>query len=416
MEDNKINILIVGTCASSYALAKKLYSYLNTGKIYVSGNSCIKSNIYECIDIREDDLTGLLKFCLENNIHLTIPVCDKALKTDIVSFFHSNGQNIFAPSKYICDTILNKISCRKFLYKNGAKGPKFAIFNKFQNAIDYLKTSSFPVLIKCQHQDGLNDDRMICPTIRYASDYMEKLFTNGETDVLIEDYIYGNNFTIYYITDGYSALPITSVANYKFENGDCEGTYTDGVGCYCPYYRVTKEILDDINQTVNNILESFQHLKETYIGILGIECILKNDGEVLIEDIKPFLQNHDAHSVLNLIEGNLLEIFQACINGAFSDDFEQIQTNNLCTATIVVSSDTENQLIKGIDNIEDIENLDFINAKQIEEKYLTTQGQCFAITRFSKTLTRAKHYLAQDLSVINFNGMKYRKDIISSNL
>ncbi len=405
------NILLIGKGAVISALAKKLHSIPNVEKIFAAPGNGVTNDVYENIDIREDDLTGLLKFALDNNIDLTIPTSNEAFKSDIVSFFQSNGQNIFAPNKNICNTILNKIQVRKFLYKNNAKSPKFGIFNKFQTALDYLKTSSFPVLIKSQTATGLNNDKMICPTMKYASDYIETLFNNGEEDLIIEDYIYGTNFTVYYFTDGYSALPITAVANLKFATGNLEGDFTDGVGSYAPDYRISNKILKKLKPLVDNILVNFEQKGNPYMGILGIECILTGDDEFLAEDLKPFFQNHDCRTVLNILEDDIIEIIYSCINGAFSDEYEIIKTNNLHSITAIVSAQLENRLINNLDICEDIDNIDFIGIKQNGVNIYTHQGNCFAITRTSKTLTRAKEYLAQDLSVIKFDGMNYRKDI-----
>ena len=405
------NILLIGKGAVISSFAKKLHSLSGVDKIFAAPGNGVTNDVYENIDIREDDLTGLLKFALDNNIDLAIPTSNEAFKSDIVSFFQSNGQNIFAPTKNICNTILNKIQVRKFLYKNNAKSPKFGIFNKLQTALDYLKTSSFPVLIKSQTVSGLNDDKMICPTMKYASDYIETLFNNGETDIIIEEYIYGTNFTVYYFTDGYSALPITTVANLKFAAGNLEGEFTDGVGSYAPDYRISNKILQKLESLINNILTNFGQKGSPYIGILGIECILTGDDEFLAEDLKPFFQNHDVRTVLNILEDDIIEIIYSCINGAFSDEYEIIKTNNLHSITAIVSAQLENQLINNLDICEDIDNIDFIGVRQDSEKIYTHQGNCFAITRTSKTLTRAKEYLAQDLSVIKFSGINYRKDI-----
>ena len=87
MDKKKKNILIIGKGAAAAALGKKLRQNETVDNIFMAPSSEV--------DIREDDLTGLLKFALENEIDLTIPVSEKALDADIVSFFQTNGQNIF---------------------------------------------------------------------------------------------------------------------------------------------------------------------------------------------------------------------------------------------------------------------------------------------------------------------------------
>lgn len=76
-EIKKKNILIIGQGGVPCALAKKLKTYEQTGEIYIAPGNGIDSQFYKNVDIREEDSTGLLKFALENNIDLTIPISEK---------------------------------------------------------------------------------------------------------------------------------------------------------------------------------------------------------------------------------------------------------------------------------------------------------------------------------------------------
>ena len=401
MVNEKMKILIVGGGAGASALARHFQKYGYVEKVYAT-SGC--SDFYETVDIREDDLTGLLMFALENGINLTVPVGEKALGADIVSFFQSNGQNIFGPSKESCDFILNKILCKKFLYKIHASTPKFAMFNKVSQIADYLKNSAFPVVIRTAQNSVLEDEKMVCPTMKSALDFVDKLFLKGETDVLIEDYIYGHNFTAYFITDGYEATLLNTVRNYKF----IDGLFTDGIGCLSPDYSAGAVVLSRIENILSNILKNLDSRLCPYTGIIGMECVLTNEDNFVVTDIKPFLQNHDARAVLNLCDDDLIKIFTSCINGFFSDEYEQIKTNGYSSASISVCSDLDGEEINGLDEFEDV---DFINVKQKDGKYYSDFGMCFSITKTSGTLSRAKKYLCEELDGIKFKGMKYSKDI-----
>lgn len=401
MVNDKIKILIAGGGAAASALARNFQKYGYVEKIYATSGV---SDMFETVDIREDNLTELLMFALEKKIDLTIPVSEKAFESDIVSFFQSNGQNIFGPSKESCNFILNKILCKKFLYKINASTPKFAMYNKASAIADYLKNSNFPVVIKTAQYSKLDDEKMVCPTLKSALDFVDKLFLKGETDVLIEDYIYGHNFTVYFVTDGYSAIPLNIVGNYKF----IDGMYTDGAGCYCPDYKVGSVVLSRVGNIVSNILKNLDSGGHSYTGIIGIECVLTNDDNFVITDVKPFLQNYDAGAVLNLCEDDLIKIFTSCVNGFFSDEYEQIKTNEFSSASLCIYSDNEDSEINGLTDIEDI---DFINVKTKDGNYYSNIGVNFAITKTSPTLSRAKKYLCEELEEISFDGMKFSKDV-----
>lgn len=406
--ENKI--LIIGKGAATEALAKKLQTV--GVKIYIASGGNIKSETFEYVDLREDDVTGLLKFVLENEINLTIPVSEKAIRADIVSFFQDNGQNIFGPTQEAAKFVLNKAFGKKFLYKIHAQTSKFGIFDKLPMAEDWLKSAAFPVTIKCCEYTNL-DDRLVCPTMSLAREFLDVQFSKGETSVLIEEFTYGHNFTVYYITDGYSAVPIMPVGNYKFTLDGDGGILTNGTGCYAPDYKVSSVVLSRLDNVVRNTLVSLDKKGAPYTGILGVECVMTGEDKFYVNEFKPFLQDYDADAVLNIVADDLIQIFRACIDGLFADEYEEIKLNNLTSVSAVVLSRQFNKRIIGIDKIDDVENISFMNVTKTDNgQYLTGKGEAFVLTRSASTLSRAKSYLYEDLEQVSFDGMKYRKDIL----
>ncbi|MDE6138963.1 MAG: hypothetical protein K2F57_05790, partial [Candidatus Gastranaerophilales bacterium] len=381
------------------------------GKIFIAPGNGIESENYTNVDFREDDLTGLLKFALENEISLTIPVSELALKSDIVSFFMSNGQSVFGPVKEACNIATNKAAGKKFLYKIHAQTSKFGVFDKPQMAEDWLKPANFPVTIKCFESNSIGD-KLVCPTISLAGQFLENLFSRGEAGVLLEEYVFGHNFTVYFVTDGYSSLPFAVVGNYKFaEDGD-GGLLSNGAGCYSPDYRVSQVVVQRVQNVVRNALVALEKKGEPYVGILGVECVITGEDKFYIHEFKPFLQDYDASSVLNLIDEDLIKLFTACIEGLFSDEYEQIKINNLSSVGAVVFSRSAGKFISGLEKVDDIENAGFINVRKGSDgKFVTGQNEVFVLTRTASTLNRAKDYLYDDLAQIDFDGMKYRHDI-----
>ena len=411
MDNDKINILLIGDNGASSALAKKLAKNENVGEIYVTSQNDEDWECFKKIDLRDDDLTGLLVFALENNINLTVPTSEKALKSDVVSFFQSNGQNIFGPTKNSCKIFLDNILCKKFLYRIKAQIPKFGIYNKLQLALDYLNRSTFPAIIKTAENSTLQDDRFVCTTIKSAQNFLENIFAKGETDVLVEDFIYGHDFTVYFVTDGYCAIPLNTVGNYKFlENERC-GQYFDGVGCYCPDYKISEEVIYAVGSIAQNILSELDMSSSPYMGILGIECILTGENTFIVKDLKPFLQDYDAPAVLNLTDDDIVKIMYSCINGFFADEYEYIKNNDYASAALCLYSKYKDKEIGGLNDLDDI---DFINVKRINDKYYTKEGLNFCITKTASTLSRAKEMLNEEISDIVYDGKKYRKDVCAN--
>ena len=174
------------------------------------------------------------------------------------------------------------------------------------------------------------------------------------------------------------------------------------------------QIIINLKFMKNNILNSLAQKDNPYVGIIGVEGVSTGDDRFLIKDLKPFLQNHDAHAVLNLVEEDLTELFNSCVHGFFSDEYQEIKTSNASSVSAVVFSRLNNQIIQGLDSIEDMDNIDFNNFEYSNGEYLTKQGVTFCITRTSGTLSRARDFLYEDLNEIRFNGIQYRKDILQN--
>lgn len=406
--DKKKKVLIVGNSAKEYALVKKFKNY-DCDIFVLSGNSAI-SELAECVDIREENVQEILEYVLENAIDLTIVTSEVAIKNNIAELFQANNQLIFCPTAQSAQFTLSRSAGKRFLYKLRIPTPRFGIFDKLPLAIDYLKNAPMPQVIRADENSN-SADRLVCTTFAASKTFVEDLFNKDENKVVLEDYVYGHEFTIYVITDGYSALHLATVANYKFaEDGD-GGILTSGVGAYTPDYKISSDIENSVMQNVvERVLASLQRKETPYLGVLGIDCVLTSDGSFVTLDFKPFLSDHDAEAVLNLVDENLLTLFEACAVGSFADDYEKIDVSDNSSVSCVISSRKKGEIIKGLELVEsDITH--FATTKNKYFEYETVEGKTLVLTKTAKTLSRARKHLYEDVELISFSGKKCRNDI-----
>lgn len=406
--DKKKKVLIVGNSAKEYALVKKFKNY-DCDIFVLSGNSAI-SELAECVDIREENVQEILEYVLENAIDLTIVTSEVAIKNNIAELFQTNNQLIFCPTAQSAQFTLSRSAGKRFLYKLRIPTPRFGIFDKLPLAIDYLKNAPMPQVIRADENSN-SADRLVCTTFAASKTFVEDLFNKDENKVVLEDYVYGHEFTIYVVTDGYSALHLATVANYKFaEDGD-GGILTSGVGAYTPDYKISSDIENSVMQNVvERVLASLQRKETPYLGVLGIDCVLTTDGNFVTLDFKPFLSDHDAEAVLNLVDENLLTLFEACAVGSFADDYEKIDVSDNSSVSCVISSRKKGEIIKGLELVEsDITH--FATTKNKYFEYETVEGKTLVLTKTAKTLSRARNHLYEDVELISFSGKKCRNDI-----
>ena len=412
MNKMKKNILIIGHSAKEHALIEKLAAYDNVGKIYaLPGNSAIK-DFCECVDIREDKPQEILEFVLENEIDLTIASSKEAIKSDIADVFQVNSQLIFAPVAAASGFAISRAVAKKFMYKLHIPTPKFGIFEKQQLTMDYVKNAQYPILISSD-EDSDTCVKSVAATPDLAKRCVDDLFLSDEKKVVIEDFQNGHEFTLYVITDGYQALPLSVVADYKFfENGN-GGLYTSGIGAFTPDYKVNENLIHSImNDVVFNILKSLEKRQTPYLGILGIECVLSRDDKYFVTGFTPFLKDYDAACVLNSVADNWLTLFEACAVGSFADDYFEIMHSNTASVSCVLSSREDGSEIKGLDLVDDCVSVNHFATKKNEYlEWLTNKGRTLVVTSTAATLTSAKEKLYENIDVIEFKNKKYRTDI-----
>ncbi len=402
--ENKKNILIVGNSVSAVSLAKKLKTYDNTGEIFATGMACGMPEYVKMVDIREEKVEEMLSFVLENSVDLTIVLSKKAIKADIAGIFSANGQMIFAPDSESAKQIIDEALTKKFLDKLRIPTSKFGVFEKPQLAADYLKNANFPLVIKTSEPEN-ERDMFACPTVSVANIAINDLFFKSTSKIVIEEFIPGHNFTFYVVTDGYKALPLGTLTTYKFSDEVNGGYLTKGSAACMPDFKVTEEMTDRLmKDVVARVLTSLENSGNSYLGILGFNCILRED-KIFVESIAPYVEDVHAQALYNSLDENLLTVFEACAMGVFADDYEEIKTNNLASVSVTLFSRYEAKDINGIENLEMPEHLNLYS-------YKTRKGAVGTLTASAGTLSRAKQKLADEIANLNFEGMKYRKDLI----
>ncbi len=412
MEIKKKKVLIIGHSAKEHALAKKLLLNENVEKIYAAPGNVAISQICECVDIREDNPQELLEFVLENGIDLTIASSKDAIKADVAELFQANSQLIFAPSAQAASFALSRSDSKKFMYRQRIITPKFGIFEKQPLALDYVKNANYPIIIGAD-EDSDTAVKSVCAAPALARRTVEDLFLHDEKKVIIEDVVNGHDFTLYVITDGYHALPLAVTGDYRFMEDGNGGLYTSGSGCYVPDYKVSEKLIASVmNNVVFNILQSLEHRQMPYLGILGVECVLTGEENFVTTGFTTFLKDHDADAVLNSVDENLVNLFEACAIGSFADDYENILHSNLSSVSAVLFARNDGYVIEGLDKVDELTDVShFATRKNEYLEYETNKGRTLVVTHASSTFSGAKRLLYENIEAINFKNKKCRTDI-----
>ncbi len=413
-----MKILIIGSGAKEYSLAKLISQYENTSLVFVAPGNAAIDEFANCIDIKADDIDNLVEFAKVNEIDLTIACSEKSIEKNIAEQFNEAGLMIFAPSAEAARITSSKSVSKKFMYKTKIPTAKFGIFDRENMALDYARKSKYPLVIKTdEHMHGENV--YICDNFKIAKRAIEDMFANKQKKVIIEDFIPGQEFSYYVVTDGYNAMPIGSVVTYKGTLEGNGGIITSGLGAYSPFYMIDRNIESKIfKEIVYPALDELSKNGNQYIGILGIDIILDRTGNFNVIEFNPFFKEPDAQCILDLLDENITNIMKAAIEGTLVDKYTEINTKPLFSTSVVLNSGnypSEGKYGSTIHGLEEAgefcEIAHFNTIKDNEDNFLTAGGRTIVVTANASTLEKSAQKAYEGVSFINFESMKYRKDI-----
>ena len=406
----KKKVLIIGNYVKESALARKL---ADNCEVFVAPGSDSIKEFATIVDIREDAAAQLLDFAMENEIDLTIPVSNKAINSNLVDLFISNNQQVFAPSQKASRYCFDKAGMKKLLYKLRIQTPKFGIFEKQNLVFDYLKNQKTPFVLKTSEASS----SVILTSAIQAKSILDTYFAKQNQKIIIEDYLYGSPFTFYAISDGYKALPIGSAIVYRHSLEGDGGQLTNGMGACSPNYKLS---FDNEKYLMENVIyptvDYFEMEGSPYVGILGVNGVITEDGKVSVLGYQPFMQDSDCSAVLSLLDCDIYSLFESCVIGSFSDEYDYISQSNVSAVSLVLNCknrDNVENSIQGLDLLEDDTQIDFfpsINKNKYLE-YEAKNGAVLVLTTTSSRISTATEKVYSEAEILNFKGIHYRKDI-----
>ena len=216
---DKLKILIVGRGAREHALAWKISQSFLVSDIFVAPGNGGTSQIAKNINISETDIPSLLDFALKKQIDLTIVGPESSLEAGIVNTFRPKGLKIFGPTKEAALIETSKDFAKKLMVDNSIPTASYKTFDSYSDAKEYVKFINFPCVIKA---DGLASGKgvVIANTYDEANRFLyeqmvEEKFGIAGKKVIIEEFLIGNEVSVFAFVDGDNISNIIAACDYK---------------------------------------------------------------------------------------------------------------------------------------------------------------------------------------------------------
>ena len=416
-----MKIMVVGSGGREHALVWKLHSSSLVHKIYAAPGNAGISELAECVEISSEDLAGLADFAERNSVDLTVVGPELPLTLGIVDEFEKRGVRIFGPTKAAAMIEGSKVFAKEFMKKYHIPAASFKIFEKPDEATDFVKSSDMPLVIKA---DGLAAGKgaFIIEDVDSGISAVQKImvervFKDAGNKVVIEDFLEGEETTILAFSDGRTILPMPSSQDHKkIYDGD-RGPNTGGMGAYAPAPivddRMMKRVYDEILEPT---ILGLKREGRLFKGILYAGLVLTARGPKVMEFNCRF-GDPETQVVLPLLKSDLAEILMSVVEGDLSLG-EVEWSEDLAVCVILASAGYPDKYEKGKEILglgaaKDAKDVVIFHAgtKREREKLLTNGGRVLGVTAMDKNVEEAinKAYAAVDK--ISFDGVQFRRDI-----
>jgi len=416
-----MKVLVIGSGGREHALVWKIGQSPKVSQIYCAPGNAGISQLAQCINIDASNIEKLADFAQKENIDLTVVGPELPLSKGIVNEFNKQGLRIFGPSKEATEIESSKVFSKHLMKKYNIPTANYEVFQNSEEAFDYIKQQTFPLVIKA---DGLAAGKgvFIVKNLVQARDVLDvlmekKKFGEAGRQVVIEEFLEGEEVSILAFCDGKTVVPMVSSQDHKRIFDNDQGPNTGGMGAYSPvpFYpdKLEKRVLEEI---LKPTIKGLRSEGREYKGVLYAGLILTKEGPKVLEFNARF-GDPETQVVLPRLKTDLVDILNAVIEGSLHKI--NIEWKNNSAVCVVMASGgypeeyQKGKIINGLEKLEEMRDVVAFHAgtKFQDEMVITSGGRVLGITVWDETISKAKKKAYEGVEKINFEDMYYRKDI-----
>ena len=418
-----MKILIVGSGGREHAIAWKAAQSKHVEKIYCAPGNAGISEVAECVPIGAMEFDRMVSFAKEKEIDLTVIGMDDPLVGGIVDKFEEAGLRVFGPGKNAAILEGSKAFAKNLMKKYHIPTAAYETFTSAEEALAYLETARLPVVLKA---DGLALGKgvLICETLSEAKEgvktlMLDKKFGSAGNEIVIEEFLTGREVSVLYFVDGITVMIMSSAQDHKRAKDGDQGLNTGGMGNFSPSPFYTEEVDAFCQKYIYQpTVDAMKAEGRPFKGVIFFGLMLTEDGPKVLEYNARF-GDPEAQVVLPRLENDIIEVFEACIDGRL-DEIELKFDNGRATVCVILASDgypveyKKGFPIKGLENFKGKEDYYVFHSGTKFDgngRIVTNGGRVLGVTANGATLKEARENAYKAVEWVNFENQYMRHDI-----
>jgi phosphoribosylamine---glycine ligase len=413
-------VLVVGGGGREHALVRALLRSPQRPELVVApGNAGIARDNVRCAPVDAEDVEGIVRLARDEQSDLVVVGPEAPLVAGVVDALAEEGIRAFGPTAAGARIEGSKEFSKQLMRDVGVPTASYAVFSDLEEARAHLSCASYPAVLKA---DVLAAGKgvIIAQDEREARAAVEAFFVEqrfGETRVIVEEFLEGEELSLLALCDGERAVPMAPAQDYKRIYDEDRGPNTGGMGSYSPVPGISTEHAEVLARAAHQpIVDEMRRRGTPFHGVLYAGLMMTPAGPKVLEYNCRF-GDPETQAVLPRLRSDLLDLLDRATRPGGLEGVTLEWSANWAVTVVLASagypgSSSKGDEIAGLKSIDSLET-EVLHAGTAEEegRIVTAGGRVLNVTGLGPgpVEAREKAYAAADR--IEFNGKQLRRDI-----
>ena len=412
---DRVRILVLGSGAREHAIITALLAEDAGHEIIAGpGNAGIAAQV-AIIHLDPENPKVVTSFALDNDIELVVIGPESSLVAGVADRLRQRGIAVFGPGKAAAQLEGSKTFAKRIMDAAGVPTGRATRAGTLEEAVAAIDLFGAPYVVKA---DGLAAGKGVLVTPDRAAAVSHAKFYLAQGSILIEEFLAGQEVSVFLLSDGQTVLPLSPAQDYKRLSDNDEGPNTGGMGAYSPLPWLPEGFVDEVIQTI--ALPTVRQLaseQTPFIGLLYCGLILTEQGIRVIEFNARF-GDPETQVVLPRLVTPLSGLLYAAATGALAGLPHPEFTDDVAVTVVLASEGypekpVTGRVISGIDTALAIHGVTIAHAAtaMTDGQFVSTGGRVLSVVGTGSDFVEARSRAYRAIEAIELEGGQFRTDI-----
>jgi phosphoribosylamine--glycine ligase len=415
-----MNILILGSGGREHALAWAVMQNPKCDRLIVAPGNAGIAMIAECAALDIEDGGSVVTFAEENSIDFVIVGPEAPLAAGVADRLRDAGLLVFGPSAEAARLEASKSFTKELCAAANAPTAAYGHFTDAEAAKAYVREQGAPIVVKA---DGLAAGKgvIIAETVAEAEAAIDDMFGGAfggaGAEVVIEEFMLGEEASFFVLCDGTDVLPIGTAQDHKRVGEGDTGPNTGGMGAYSPAPVMSDAVIAKaMNEIIKPTMAEMANRGTPFQGILFAGLMIENGQPRLVEYNVRF-GDPECQVLMMRLGGQAFDLLHACAEGRLAEARVNWADDYALTVVLAAKgypgSYEKGTVITGLDGLpEDSFHMMFHAGTSEKDGQITaTGGRVLNATARGATLQEARDKAYAMVDQVNWPDGFCRRDI-----